>query len=385
MGVLTLALFIALNPLEQKGIKHLYNLEFQAALAVFEKLAREEPTSPAGPHYTASALWMEELTRRGAMSGETFQSSRYWTSTRKEPPSASLVERFQAQVAEAKNRSETLLESGDDDREAIYFLGATESVVSAFEATIRRSYYSAYRAGRRANKHHERLLKLDPDYADANLVPGIYQYTLATLPRSVKYFVLLIGIRGSKEKGIRLISRAAREGKRATWGATLLLTVIDTREKRYHQALTNLKKLTTTFPKNPLFQLEQGWVHLLRKDWTSAHSVFESVQTKRLTRIPHYDQVPHSLVLLRLGESRLFDARFGDALARLDEALTLSDSPDGIRAMLHLRKGQALDGLQRRREARAEYETTVRLNTDKSSRKQAKRYLKKPFSLGGKP
>ncbi len=381
MGVLALALFITLHPLEQKGIEHLYNLEFQTALTIFERLARDEPTSPAGPHYTASTLWMEELTRRGAMAGETFMSSRYWTRTRKEPPAPSLVERFQAQVAEARRRGEILLEHRDDDREALYFLGATESVVSAFEATVRRSYFASYRAGRRANKHHERLLKLDPDYADASLVPGIYQYTLATLPRSVKYFVLLIGIRGSKEKGIRLISRAAREGKRATWGATLLLTVIDTREKRYHQALTNLSKLETAFPKNPLFLLERGWVQLLRKDWTAAHSVFESVQAKRRKMVPHYDQVPHSLVLLRLGESRLFDARFEDALARLDEALALSDSPDVIRTLLHLRRGQALDGLQRRREARAEYETTVRLNTDKSSRKQAKRYLKKPFAL----
>jgi hypothetical protein len=206
MYLLFLALLTAISPLEQKGIDLVYNLEFEPAYEVFEQLSRQNPSSPAGPYYLASTMWMEELTRRGGMAGETFQSSRYWTRTRKEPPSPEQFERFEAYITEATNRSKRVLESHPDDMEALYFLGATEGVKSAFEATIRSRYFAAYRAGRRAQKWHNKLIELDPSLADAYLMPGIYEYATASLKRSVKFLAFLIGIHGSKDKGRQYIN-----------------------------------------------------------------------------------------------------------------------------------------------------------------------------------
>jgi tetratricopeptide (TPR) repeat protein len=374
-------LLFALHPLEKKGMNELYNLDFEVAVSTFERLSREEPSSPAGPHYLASTLWMKELTRRGAMMGETFQSSRYWTRTKKTTLPAGLKKQFDAQIAEATRRAENILENKSDDTEALYFLGATESIVSAFEATLNRRYFAAYRAGRRARKRHQRLKETDPDFADAYLVLGTYEYALATLPRSVKILAFIVGARGSKDKGLRFVRKAAREGKRTYWGARLLLTVMDTREKRYDRALDHLRELGTAFPRNPLFPVEQGWVRLLSKNWSTARSIFQKVWAKQRLEVPHYEQVPTSLLLLRLGESFLFNGRFQDALDHFDAALAASDNTEMTQALLHLRKGQAYDGLKKRHEAVAEYKATIRLNVDKASRRQANRHIKKPFRL----
>jgi len=381
LKMLALALLLTLHPLEQKGVDQLYNLEFRAAAGSFEKLAQLEPTSPTGPHNLAATLWMEELARRGAMAGETFQSSRYWTRTRKQPVSPELVNRFESTTKEAIRRAKTLLQTKHDDREALYYLGATESLVSAFEATIRRRYFAAYRAGRRARNRHRSLIELDPTYADAYLVPGIFEYTLATLPRTTKLLAFLVGLRGSKEKGIRFLRQAAEEGKRSFWEARLLLTVVDTREKRYESALNSLRELEAAFPRNPFFLLEQGWIYLLRKDWAQARAVFEKVLARKELGVQHYQRVESSLALLRLGESLLFAGRFRDGLARFDDALAHHDPPETIRAMLHLRRGQAYDGLNERAQARAAYKLTISLNVDKASRRQAQRYMKTPFRL----
>lgn len=379
--LLFLSIVLSLHPLEKQGISYLYNLDFQAALETFKELTREQPSSPAGPHYLASTLWMEEMTRRGAMAGETFQSSRYWTRNRTEPPSPELQDRFEAQVEEAIRRSKLVLSTRENDREALYFWGATESVVSAYEATIRHRYFAAYRAGRRALEQHEKLLKLDPSWADAHLVPGIYEYTMATLPRSLKILGFLIGMRGSKEKGAEHIRKAVLEGKRTYWGARLTLIVLETREKRYPEALRYLRELEATFPKNPLFPLEKGWVYLLEQDWSAARRTFRATQKKQRLQEPHYGRVHRSFILLRLGESYLFDKRVGEALGRFDEGLIRSDIPDTVRSVLHLRRGQAYDSLDRREDARIEYEAAIRLNTDKASHRLAKRYLKEPFQL----
>ena len=85
-------------------------------------------------------------------------------------------------------------------RDALYFRGAAEGVLSAYHASIAHRYYRSYRAGKKAKQFHEQLLELDPDYADACLLPGIYEYTVATLPRTVKLAGFLLGIRGSTRK-----------------------------------------------------------------------------------------------------------------------------------------------------------------------------------------
>jgi tetratricopeptide (TPR) repeat protein len=252
--------------------------------------------------------------------------------------------------------------------------------VSAFEATLNRSYFAAYRAGRRARKRHERLKEIAPDLADAYLVLGTYEYALATLPRSVKVLVFLIGARGSKDKGFGFIRKAAA-GKRTYWGARLLLAIMDTREKRYARALGHLRELEAAFPRNPLFPVEQGWVQLLSKNWVAARRIFQNAIAKQQLQVAHYEKVPTSLLLLRLGESYLFAGRFHEAVGRFDEAQAVSDVTEPLQALLHLRRGQAYDGLNRRKDAVAEYQTTIRLNMDKASHRQAKRHLKTPFSL----
>jgi tetratricopeptide (TPR) repeat protein len=196
----------------------------------------------------------------------------------------------------------------------------------------------------------------------------------------MKIFAFFIGARGSKEKGLRFL-RKASTGGRTYWGARLLLTVMDTREKRYESALDTLREMEEAFPRNPLFPVERGWVHLLEKDWASARSTFEKVRVKQRRDTPYFDQVPPSLVLLRLGESYLFDGRFENAVDRFEEALATPDLVETTEALLYLRRGQAYDGLDKRQEALADYRKTIRLNVDKASRRQAKRHLNEPFSL----
>ncbi len=376
-----LLLAAAPHPLERTGFDQLYNLDYRAATATFTELARQEPASPAGPHYLASVLWLEELTRRGAMAGETFQSARYWTRIRLEPVGRELRESFARQVAESLRRSRARLAASPADREALYFAGATESVSSGFEATLNLSYFSAYLAARRARQHHERLIELDPTEADAYLVPGLFEYTIATLPRSTKFLAFLLGSRGSKQKGIEYLRRAATLGERARWDARLLLTVIQEREKRHAEALAGLAEFETRFPRNPLYPLERGWIELQQKDWPAATAIFREVLSRHDRGEANFDRIGRPLLLLRLGESFLYAGDSGRAIEQFETALRAPAGRPEVRATLHLRRGQAWDEQKERERARADYLATIELNVDRSSLAAARRYLKSPFSL----
>ena len=385
MNALLLWLLAASSPalaeLEEQGRSHLYNLDYEDARTVFSSLGERAPTSPVGPYYGATTIWMEEFTRRGGMTGSTFRTGRYWSDNGHEPPTAELDREFKELVAEAVRRADATLAQEPENADALYFRGAAEGVLSAYLAMIERSYYSSYKAGKRAKKYHERLLEVDPEYADACLLPGIYEYTVATLPRTLRFIGFLMGISGSREKGLELVRKAVESGDRTRWVARLSLSVMEQREKKYRRSLAVLRELETAFPKNPLFPFERGSVHLLRKDWSAARRAFDEVWRTQAAGKPNFDAVEPSLVLLKIAESYLFAKNFRRANDNLRRALEVPDIPDRIKAIIFLRRGMASDATGRRDRARADYRRTLTLNVDNLTNKRANRYLRKPYGL----
>ena len=379
-----LVLFLAIgsvNPtaLEEQGRSHLYNLEFAEARRIFSELDRRAPESPAGPYYKASALWMEEFARRGGMLGTTFRTGNYWSRKRIAPPKPELEREFFRLLGEATARSEALLAATPKHLEALFFLGAAEGLLSAYHAVIAHNYYRSYRAGKRAKTFHLQLLELDPSYADAYLLLGIYEYTVATLPKTLRIAGFLVGIRGSKTQGLKLVKRAVEEGRRTRWVARLSLNVMYQREKSYRDALGTLRELEAEFPRNPLLPFETGSVHLLRRDFGAARRVFETMLASQAEGLPHYDRIETSMLRLKLAESYLFAKNFARASMELDRALGAPWVPDHIKARIFLRRGMASDALGRRKAAEWDYRRALTLDVDESTNELARRYSKKPY------
>lgn len=363
--------------LEESGRKHLYNMDLERAQAIFEELDEVSPSSPAAPYYQATLIWMNELTRRGGMGGATFRTSSFWSKNRHAPMDVTLDRRFKELVTEAAERADAVLARNPDDIEGLFFRGAAEGVSSAYLASIEHSYYGAYRAGQSAREYHERILALDPDYGDACLLPGVFEYTVATLPRSLRLLGFLFGVRGSKEKSVELVRRAVEDGDRTRWAAMLSLAVIEQREKRYSQSLSVLRELQKHFPGNPFLRLEQGSVHMLRKDYRSARQQFE-----RLTRAGadvNMELVEPAFLRLKLAESLLFAKRYDAAARELRTAFEMTDVPTWVKAPMFLRRGNASDAQGQRKAAEADYRRALALDADDVVNRLAERYLDRKF------
>lgn len=363
--------------LEQTGRRHLYNMDLTRASELFQELEELSPTSPAAPYYQATLIWMNELTRRGGMGGATFRTSSFWSKKRQAPMDETLDRRFKELVAEAVARADALLTRDPDDIEGLFFRGAAEGVSSAYLASIEHSYYGAYRAGQSAREYHERILALNPGYADACLLPGVFEYTVATLPRSLRVLGFLFGVRGSKEKSVELVRRAVDGGERTRWAAMLSLAVIEQREKRYGSALRVLRELERTFPGNPFLSLEQGSVHMLRKDYRSARLQFERVA--RAGADVNMDLVEPSFVRLKLAESLLFAKRYDESARELRTAFEMANVPAWVKAPMFLRRGNASDARGHRKAAEADYRRALALDADDVVNRLADRYLDRPF------
>ena len=365
--------------LEQSGIDAMYNLRFEAAKKTFATLSETSPDSPAGPYYEAAVLWMEELTRRGGMSGATFRSSRFWSRKKREEAPDGFREALFGRIEETIRRADARLETDRRDTEALYFKGFAESIVAAYYVALEQSFYEAYRSGKRAKALHEQVLEIDPDYADACLIPGVFQYTVATLPRSVRFLAFLMGVRGGKDDGLRLIERAADEGARSRWAGRLALGVIYSMERRHGDAIRVLEELEDTFPDNPMYVLERGSAYILKRDWIAARAVFREMLGQQRIGGSGYSMIDRGLIELRLGEAYLFPRDAREAESWFTTAIDRDDAPERVLAALLLRRGMSRDRLRRRDDAKGDYEKVLELDVDDAINRTAKRYIKKPY------
>ena len=103
---------------------------------------------------------------------------------------------------------EARLKQNPNDTEALYFFGAIEGLKASFEETVERRHFAALKDGNDAVDKHRQVIKLDPNYRDAEMTIGLYDYTVGALPLPTKIAVGFLGHRGSKKRGIATVRDA---------------------------------------------------------------------------------------------------------------------------------------------------------------------------------
>ncbi|MFQ5696243.1 MAG: tetratricopeptide repeat protein, partial [Terriglobia bacterium] len=187
------------------GLSHFYNLEYQEAITYLEKAIEQEPDNPFFHSFLANTILFRQLLRTGQLEGNLYGASNSFLKTTKPKPDLEEIARFQQELARARELCRQRLAENRRDTDALYVLGVTYATEGNYKFTIEKSWFDALRAGGKANELHEKVLKLDPSYHDAKLVPGVYQYVVGSIPRSVKWLAFLFGFRGSRTKGVALL------------------------------------------------------------------------------------------------------------------------------------------------------------------------------------
>src|SRR6266550_672659 len=243
-----------LDDLRVQGYEALYNLDYETANRLFKEMVRLFPDHPAGPQCLAATLWLQELNRSRHRQASLYSTESFYTSEDKADPH--LVEQFRLWTRTAKLLAEARLRPNPRDVEALYFLGVTEGLKAIFAAAVERRFMAALDDASRAVDLHREVLKLDPDYHDAELTIGMYDYIVGSLPLPIKMLASIGGARGSKKRGLETLERVARDGYWARGIARLLLIDIYKREKRWTEALAAARELSMKYPRNYLFQLQ---------------------------------------------------------------------------------------------------------------------------------
>ena len=242
-----------LDTLRAEGYEALYNLDYEGARRHFKKMVELAPENPAGAECLASSLWLQQL-------NESYQlkSTLYSSTNVREKTDRRQADEFRKWIRQAKTLSEARLKREPRNVEALYYLGAAEGLEAAYTAQVERKYVAALRAGTNAVEHHREVIKLSPEYHDAELTIGLHNYIVGSLSLPLKMIAGTMGVRGSKKRGLETLERVSVEGKWARDLARILLIDIYKREKRYDDALKMARQLSEKYPRNYLYKLQMA-------------------------------------------------------------------------------------------------------------------------------
>jgi tetratricopeptide (TPR) repeat protein len=343
------------------GQEHFFNLEYEQALEDYQAGLELDPNNAFFYNAIANVYLFQELYRLGQLEGNLYDASNSFLKEKKRKPSAEQISKMKAALIKTRGICEARLRKNPQDTDALYNLGISYSTEGNYKFTIEKSWFDALRAGGKANELHEKLLKIDPDYHDAKLVPGVYQYVVGSIPGSVKWFAFLIGYRGSKVKGIRLIQDAMTKGERVGSGATFLLMVIYSREKEHDYARQLLRSLEEFYPRNPLIPLEIARSYAREQKRKEALEQYVRVANDMEAGRAGYEKLPRERIWYQVGVLHQRQGELEPALQAFARITNHSDGDGLLKAHSGLRRGEIFLAQNRPDQARMEFERVAGL------------------------
>ena len=381
-----------LEVLRADGFEALFNLDYERARKDFKEVARLFPDHPAGPQFLAAGLWIETLYETRRLQSSLYSSESFY-SQNEDKAKPEVVAQFKAWTREARKLAEARLKQNPKDIEALYFLGATAGLKASFEEAVERRHFAALRDGSEAVDRHRDVIKLDPNFHDAEITMGLYDYVLGSLPLPIKVLAGITGARGSKKRGLATIERVAKEGNWARDDARTLLIVLYTRERRFADALSLARELAAKYPRNYLFRLEAADALVTQAAFERKANHTAAVANAEREAFASFEELLHDrnvrdtaaraldLIHFKYGETLLTAGQAERAAKEFIAVTTVAGADQGLVTMAHLYAAHALDVAGKRSEALAEYRAVLARPNIYDAHDLAQKGLREPFKM----
>ncbi len=366
----------AQDPLAERGYQEFYNLQFPESLATFRAEVAKSPNSPDAYNHVAHVILYREMFRSGALESELVTGSNPFLRREGLNPSKKDDQEFQDSINRALALCEARLQANPNDVQALYAQGVSYGLRGNYHFLVRKAYTDALRDATAARKSHARVTELDPNFNDARLVQGVYDYVLGSLSPAWRMLGFFAGFRGDRERGIETLKQVAKLGKSNRVDAEILLCAVYRRERRAKEAVPLLSDLIRRFPENFLLRLElvQMYGDLGEKD--KALAVIREVDRLKRDKTPGYDRLAQEKLRYTRGNLLFWYNDLDLALEDL-KAVTANPSAVDLNTGLYawLRTGQIYDLQKKREEAKRAYLQTVAIAPTSDAAGSAQNYL----------
>jgi hypothetical protein len=367
-----------LDPLVRQGYEKFYNLDYDGALGFFNKVTQAHPNEPMAWNYVLLATLFRELYHQDLLDTTYYAHDSFLSNKRTIQIPAATRKQIDDLTDKVVAMCDARISANGQDKNAYFARGYAKGMHAVFLTLVDHAFASAAPQGYQSRNDSEAVLKIDPQYADAEMAVGIQQFAVASLPRWVRMIVGIMGVGGNKQAGLDKLKDAAAHGTVTGIESRTALSLFLRHDARYAEALQWQRGLAEQFPHDYLFQLEAA--NLLKDSGEGNEAIAAYKHVLDQAKTPGYFVDPR----LQMAWFGLADTQRGynDIRGAANGYLQAAEQPncsDWLRKRAQLNAGEMDDLLGDRAGAVRMYQMAAASGGDQSQAEAAKRYLKTPF------
>ncbi|MGA8743099.1 MAG: tetratricopeptide repeat protein [Terracidiphilus sp.] len=363
-----------MDPQVRDAYNYFYLLDYPAAVQRFERIHEQHPGDPYATAMLLDAVVFQELYRQDLLDTTFYANDGFLTGKHATDEDPKKRDQIFALADEAVHEADVRISNNPNDVDALFARGWVRSLRCTYVAMVERGFGSGFRLASKAKDDCARVLQLDPDYVDAKLVVGVYEYVVGALPLPFKFLIGFVGITGSKSKGMDLLWDDARRGEATSVEARTVIALFLRREGRYKEAIEVVHSLKQEYPRDYLFCLEEA---NLRKDagegMAAAHA-YEQVVADG-SRPGYFAEARLELAYFGLGDALRGQRHYAEAARAYEQAAWSKGTGTELKVRTLLAAGECHDILGDRQAALKDYQAAIAAGPNTSRADTARKRL----------
>jgi tetratricopeptide (TPR) repeat protein len=366
------------DPLVREAYVHFYNLDYPGAVERFQRFHEMHPGDPQPTALLLNAVLFQELYRLDLLDTTFYANDGFLTGRHATEEDPKTRDRILSLADETIHEADWRLGKNPNDIDALYARGWVRSLKCTYLAMVERGFGAGFRLATKAKDDEVRVLQLDPDYVDAKLVVGVYEYVVGALPWPFKLMIGFAGITGSKNRGLEMLHDDGERGATTSVEARTTIALFLRREGRYKEAIEVVRGLENQYPHDYLFCLEEA---NLRKDdgeGMRAVEAYREILAKN-AKPGYFAEARLELTYFGLGDGLRGQRHFGESAKAYEQAAWAKDVGPELKIRSLLAAGEARDLNGERAFAVKDYQAAIDAGPSTSRADTARKYLRNPY------
>lgn len=366
------------DPQVKEAYHFFYLLDYPTAVERFHRFHEEHPGDPQATAMLLDAEVFEELYRQDLLDTTFYANDGFLSGKHATDEDPKRRDEIFALADEAVREADDRVQKNPNDVDALFARGWARSLKCTYIAMVERGFGSGFRLATKARDDCERVLKIDPNYVDAKLVVGVYQYVVGALPLPFKFLIGFAGITGSKSRGMELLWDDARRGPATNIEARVVIALFLRREGRYKDAIEVVRSLEREYPRDYLFCLEEA---NLRKDAGEGMRAVEAYQriVADNAKPGYFAGARLELTYFGLGEALRGQRQYPQAAQAYEDAAAANGVGPELKVRSLLAAGESHDVLGERQLAVKDYDAAITAGPSTSRADTARKRLRSPY------
>ena len=147
----------------------------------FEQVRSAHPDDPITTAYLLHCLLFRELYRLDLLDTTFYANDGFLSGKHTVVEDPKVRDQINELADKAIQQASAEYSAHPNNLNALFVRGWARALKATYEAWVEREYVSGLRLAFQAHSDHQHLLDKDPNYVDAKLVVGVYQYVIGSL------------------------------------------------------------------------------------------------------------------------------------------------------------------------------------------------------------